>query len=335
MEYDKNEADASDVVDRRGASGGGGAPDLGDILGGALGGGRGRGRGVPLPRGKAGGGMIGLIVVVVLGFLGSKLLGGGGFDISNGGLGGGLGGNSSSGFGQADRGDVAGAAIPESQDPDLEVKTFSNVVISDLNRQWGAWFSAAGRSYPKTKLVLYTGQTSTGCGTGQSGMGPFYCPADSLVYVDLSFFRELQTRFDSPGDFPIAYVIAHEVGHHVQNVLGISEQANREQSNDPDQANEISVRVELQADCLAGVWAHTRYERGQSDPSKRLDDGDIEEALRAAGQIGDDTLQREATGRVRPEAFTHGTSEQRQRWLKRGYDSGDANQCDTFSVDSV
>lgn len=321
MEFDANEADSSDVIDRRGAAGG---------AGGSLGGGMSLPGGFSLPGGRAGGGVVGLIVIVVLAFLGKGLLGGSGFDVDTGSLGSNV---FPGGAGPADQGDVAGAAIPADQDPDLQLKTLSNVVISDLNRSWASYFGDVDRQYRKTKLVLYTGATPTACGTGQSAMGPFYCPPDSLVYIDLAFFQELSTRFSSPGDFAIAYVIAHEVGHHVQNLLGISDRVTELQRDNPDDANSLSVRLELQADCLAGVWAHSRYERGQSDPTKRLDDGDIAEALHAAEQIGDDTLQKEATGRIRPEQFTHGTSAQREQWLKTGYDSGRADDCDTFSVD--
>ena len=324
MEFDESEADTSDVIDRRGAGGGGG------MGGGGGGTGFSPPGGMSLPGGRAGGGIIGLVVIVVLAFLGKGVLGGSGFDVSTGGLGSNV---FPGGAGPADQADVAGAGIPAGQDPDLALKTFSNVIISDLNRSWASYFTGVGKQYSKTKLVLYTGATRTGCGTGQSDMGPFYCPPDSLVYIDLAFFQELTTRFGSPGDFAVAYVIAHEVGHHVQKLLGSNDAVTKLQRDNPDDANALSVRLELQADCLAGVWAHSRYERGQADPTKRLDDGDIAEALHAAEQIGDDTLQKEATGQVHPEQFTHGTSAQREKWLKAGYDSGRADDCDTFAVD--
>jgi predicted metalloprotease len=180
--------------------------------------------------------------------------------------------------------------------------------------------------------VLFAGGVPTGCGNADASVGPFYCPADSLVYLDLSFWNELAGRFGAGGDFAQAYVIAHEVGHHVQNQLGISAQVQDLEQDDPGAANGadgLSVRVELQADCLAGVWAHTTFERNL------LEAGDLEEAIAAATAVGDDTIQRQAVGRVRPDTFTHGTSAQRVRWFRRGYDSGSTDDCDTFSVDSL
>jgi predicted metalloprotease len=179
--------------------------------------------------------------------------------------------------------------------------------------------------------VLFSGGVRSGCGEASSAVGPFYCPADQKVYIDLSFYDELQRRFGAPGDFAQAYVIAHEVGHHVQRLLGITERVEQMRGRmNTAQANALSVRVELQADCFAGIWAH------DADRSKKVvEPGDIDEALNAAAAIGDDRLQRQARGGVNPEAFTHGTSAQRQRWFKRGYESGDMKQCDTFNAQQL
>lgn len=200
-------------------------------------------------------------------------------------------------------------------------------VLGSTEQVWQQQFRAIGRQYEEPRLVLFTGATPSACGTGQAAMGPFYCPLDNKVYLDLDFFRELRSRFGAPGDFAQAYVIAHEIGHHVQNQLGISEkvQQARQQARGEAQANALSVRLELQADCLAGVWAAQANEARQI-----LEAGDIEEALAAATAIGDDRLQKQARGTVVPDAFTHGSSEQRVRWFKRGIDSGDMNQCNTF-----
>jgi predicted metalloprotease len=205
-------------------------------------------------------------------------------------------------------------------------------VITDTNDVWADQFARSGERYDRTKLVVYSGGVQTGCGAATSDAGPFYCPADSLVYLDLSFWNELSGRLGASGDFAQAYVIAHEVGHHVQNQLGISDQVARLEQQHPDEAegaDGLSVRTELQADCLAGVWAHTTYER------KLLDPGDVQEAIAAATAVGDDTIQRSTVGRVRPDTFTHGTSVQRVRWFRRGFDSGSSDDCDTFSLDSL
>ena len=203
-----------------------------------------------------------------------------------------------------------------------------STVLADTEDVWRAQFAAMGAKYPDPKLVLFRGQTPTACGTGQAAMGPFYCPGDQKVYLDLTFFDEMKTRFRAPGDFAQAYVIAHEVGHHVQQVLGISgkvENARRRASE--RESNALSVRLELQADCFAGVWGfHANQAR------HILESGDIEKALNAATQIGDDALQKSASRAVVPESFTHGSSEQRVRWFRRGIESGDLKQCDTFSV---
>ncbi len=199
---------------------------------------------------------------------------------------------------------------------------FVTVVLADTEDVWHAEFRRVGREYVEPTLIVYRGRTGTGCGVGESAMGPFYCPADQRIYIDLSFYDQLAREFQAPGDFAQAYVIAHEVGHHVQNLLGISDQVHA-MRNRPDY-NQQSVRLELQADYLAGVWAHhnRRY----------LEQGDIQEAMRAANQIGDDAIQRRTQGRVVPHAFTHGTSEQRMRWFNRGLESGRIEGGNTFEI---
>jgi predicted metalloprotease len=210
-----------------------------------------------------------------------------------------------------------------------ETAVFVARVLGSTERTWQEQFQRAGRQYQDPKLVLFTGATPTACGTGQTAMGPFYCPLDSKVYIDLAFFNELKSRFRAPGDFAQAYVIAHEVGHHVQHVLGISEkvQSAQQSARSEAQANALSVRLELQADCLAGVWAAQANEARQI-----LETGDVEEALAAATAIGDDRLQKQSRGYVVPDGFTHGTSEQRVRWFRRGIETGDMNQCNTFQA---
>jgi uncharacterized protein len=216
-------------------------------------------------------------------------------------------------------------AVPaDSNDP--KVKFVSRVLWS-TEQVWQSTFSAAGQQYTAPNLEIFSGATQTACGQGQAAMGPFYCPADQKVYIDLSFYQELQERFKAPGDFAQAYVIAHEVGHHVQHLLGTSEkvQQARQQARSEAASNAYSVRLELQADCYAGVWAH------HADQQFRiLETGDIEEALRAATAIGDDALQKQAQGYVVPDSFTHGSSEQRVHWFKQGLQSGKVNDCNTF-----
>ena len=209
---------------------------------------------------------------------------------------------------------------------DDQMAKFVSTVLADTEDVWTKVFSAGGATYHAPKLVLFRGATGTGCGTGQSAMGPFYCPADKKVYIDLSFYDTLRTRLGAPGEFAQAYVIAHEVGHHVQDELGITRKVEELRSRNPNQANALSVRVELQADCFAGLWAK------QSQQSKNwLDPGDIESAMNAAAKIGDDALQGSRGGAVRPESFTHGSSAQRQRWFNAGYQGGTVKGCDTFS----
>jgi predicted metalloprotease len=202
---------------------------------------------------------------------------------------------------------------------------FISVVLKSTEDVWGEVFRQRGQRYEEPAIVLFTDATQSGCGVGQSAMGPFYCPLDRKVYLDLSFFRDLDERFGAPGDFAQAYVVAHEVGHHVQTITGLSEQvADARRQLGRGQSNALSVRQELQADCYAGLWGHYAAQQGLLEP------GDAEEGLRAAAAIGDDRLQRQSGGRVAPESFTHGSSEQRVSWLRRGLEGGDLRACDTF-----
>jgi len=208
-------------------------------------------------------------------------------------------------------------ATPEEE----ELVDFMDAVMGD-NQQ--TWQQLLGAQYQSSALVLFRQATSTACGYGQSASGPFYCPGDGKVYLDLSFFDELHRRFGAPGDFAQAYVIAHEVGHHVQNLLGLERRVRQAQQQSPGTANDLSVRMELQADCFAGVWGHSAAKRG------RLDVDDVDEGLRAAASIGDDRIQRQSGGTVNPESFTHGSSAQRVEWFRRGLESGSPDACDTF-----
>lgn len=292
---------SSHLEDRRGSSGGFGG------LG-----------GLPIGIG-GGGGAIGLIVLLAFLFLGR------GCD---------TGGGSASGFDVEDITDILGQLggtgapaaeedpLDPAQDPDANTVDFISFVLDDVQGFWDGYFDDAGQRYPYAELVLFRNQVQSGCGVASSATGPFYCPADSKAYLDVSFFRELSDRFGAPGDFAQAYVLAHELGHHVQNVLGINEEVRRLQQEDPGRANELSVRLELQADCLAGVWGHSAFQRDL------LSDGDVQEGLEAAAAVGDDRL-----GVDSPENFTHGTSEQRQRWFIEGYDNGNVERCNTFEVD--
>lgn len=208
-----------------------------------------------------------------------------------------------------------------------ELKKFVSVVLAGTEDVWSEMFRQAGRQYRKPTLVLFTDQVNSGCGEAGAQVGPFYCPGDEKLYLDFSFFRDLESRFRAPGDFAQAYVIAHEVGHHVQNLLGTMERVSGAQRQRGEaEANDLSVRLELQADFYAGVWAHYAQRRGL------LEQGDIEEALSAASAVGDDRLQRESQGFVVPDSFTHGSSEQRIRWFRKGMETGDIRQGDTFGV---
>lgn len=218
---------------------------------------------------------------------------------------------------------------PYNESPEeAHLREFVSVVLADTEDAWGAIFAAAGRTYEQPSLVLFSGAVESACGFAQAAVGPFYCPGDRKVYIDLSFYKDLQDRFGAPGDFAQAYVVAHEVGHHVQTLLGISERnmAARQRASEAE-ANALSVRQELQADCFAGIWAHN------ADRSRQLlEAGDIEEGLNAAAAIGDDRLQKQSQGYVAPESFTHGSSEQRVRWFKRGFEQGSVAACDTFAT---
>ena len=283
------------IEDRRG-QGDGSSADLSGMTTAVLGGMLGR---------KGAGGIGGLGILLVIGFiLVSGVLSGGGGLSGLTGLGGGVAG--------------PGATL----NPTGETDAFVAAVVSDVQDFWAETFSQSGREYPETKLVLFDGSTSSGCGVASAATGPFYCPADQKVYLDLGFFDELKSRFKAPGDFAMAYVIAHEFGHHIQTVTGISDEVQKEVAADGSRRNELSIKQELQADCLAGVWAHSAM--------AELDPGDIEEALTAAAAVGDDRIQATTSGRIDPETWTHGSSEQRQAWFTTGYTSGNVADCDTF-----
>lgn len=216
-------------------------------------------------------------------------------------------------------------AVAPVQDPGEEpMVEFISWVLDDGQNTWHRIFTQSGQAYQDARLVLFRNNVASGCGYAQSAMGPFYCPADRKVYIDLGFYGELDRRFGAPGDFAQAYVLAHELGHHVQTLLGTNEEVRRAQQRNPDQANPLSVKLELQADCYAGVWAHSTARRDLLEP------GDVEEGLRAAAAVGDDRMQKEVTGTVRPESFTHGSSTDRMRWFKAGLESGDPRRCNTF-----
>ena len=277
--------ESDNVEDRRGQSG--------SPMGG--------GGGLRLPSGK--GGIVLLIIVLVAGYYGVDLTG-----------------------------MLTGEPVSQQQTTqrsispqDEEAAKFTKVILADTEDTWGAIFKDMGRQYPQPKLVMYRGATRTACGTGQSVMGPFYCPADSTVYIDLSFYDEMRNKLGAGGDFAQGYVIAHEVGHHVQKLLGIESKVRQLQQNASQaEANRLSVKMELQADCFAGVWGYNMQKQDY------METGDLQEALNAAEAIGDDRLQQQSQGRVVPDSFTHGTSQQRYTWFKRGFDSGDPAQCNTF-----
>jgi uncharacterized protein len=265
---------------------------------------------------KLGGGSA---VVVVLVALVSQALG---VDLS--GLLGGGGGGPSQSSGPSPSDQPSQAPRPEN-DPDRELVEFIHFVIDDIQNAFAKQFAAEGKKYERAKLVIFTEAVDTGCGLSSSAIGPFYCPPDHRAYIDLSFYRELKSRFGAPGDFAQAYVLAHEIGHHLQNILGTDDRVRAQQRSDRRRENELSVRMELQADCYAGVWAHSTSQRAI------LEKGDVEEALGAAAAIGDDRLQKGAGREVNPETWTHGSSEQRVRWFKKGMESGSLAACDTFA----
>ena len=266
-------------------------------------------RGMPVGRGAAVGGGIGTLVLVLLamyfGVDPSVILQG------------------------TDPGDSRPApSVQQRPGRDDQLRDFVSVVLADTEDTWRELFKQMGRQYQEPKLVLFSGAVQSACGFAQAAVGPFYCPGDKKVYIDLSFYRDLRERIGAPGDFAQAYVIAHEVGHHVQNLLGIAERIHSAQGRrSQTEVNALQVRMELQADCLAGVWASNAQRARQI-----LEPGDIEEGLNAASAIGDDRLQRQSQGRVVPESFTHGSSAQRVRWFKRGIETGDLGQCDTFTA---
>ena len=229
------------------------------------------------------------------------------------------------------------APLPREADPDADLVDFLSVVLDDNQLFWDEVFTRSDLEYRYADLVLFEGFTESGCGGADERYGPHYCPLDENVYIELGFFRTLQTRFGATGDLAPAYVLSHEIAHHVQTVLGINQQVRDQQQADPSSANDLSIRMELQADCFAGVWASTVYvdatETVEGDRTLELEPGEIHEAMEAAAAVGDDRIQEAATGRTDPESWTHGSSEQRERWFQTGYDTGDPASCDTFSVD--
>ena len=303
MKWQRGAADNQDVIDERGSSsagGGGGGFSFPMGTGGRVGGGA---------------GLIGVIVAVAIALLGGGSSGGGlTFP------------QVQAPFGTGVQ-SPSGGAIPRSQDPEKDLRDFSAYVFTNVQKTWAGLFEQQGRTYEHAKLVLYRRGVRTACGAASSSAGPFYCPGDQRVYLDLSFYDEMRSSLGASGDFAWAYVIAHEMGHHVQQQLGTEAQVRRLQGDDPSKRNALSVRLELQADCYAGAWAHR--------VASSLQAGDAEEALGAASAVGDDRLQKQATGQIRPDTFTHGTSEQRVRWFRAGQDSGEPAACDTFSADSL
>jgi uncharacterized protein len=285
------------VEDRRGAGGGG----LGGMRMGGLGGG-----GIPIPVGGGLGGIVLVIIIIVV----MNLLGGGGGTIPSGGLQGGQGG------------------VISSLSPDDDPGQFVNSVTVDVQAYWEAKFAESNKDYPETVTVLFTDATQSGCGAASAQTGPFYCPADQKVYLDTAFFDELSSRFGAPGDFAQAYVIAHEYGHHVQDVLGSL-------ANAQTGGNEGSIRVELQADCYAGMWANSVWKTPDQSAVESITEADVQEAINAAEAVGDDRIQEQATGTIHKDTWTHGSSEQRARWFNTGFRQGSLQACDTFAAPSV
>jgi uncharacterized protein len=291
--------DSDDVVDRRGEAG----PSSG--------------MGFPFPMGGqrasgGGGSIMGLLFLLFIGWILGvnplKMLGGGGMPDMSGGS-------------PAAQSSGPVQASASEQDSFTRMKKIS----ASTNAVWGAIFQRSGEQYPAPKINIFRNAVQTACGIGQSSAGPFYCPGDRQVYLDLAFFDELATRFGAPGDFAQAYVVAHEVGHHIQTITGVEEKVRRAQRG--GNKNELQVRMELQADCYAGIWTH-HAQQSQGI----LEQGDLEEGLKAAFAVGDDTIQKQTQGYVQPDSFTHGSAQQRMDWFKRGYQSGDIQSCDTFSA---
>jgi predicted metalloprotease len=308
MEW-KGRRQSSNVEDQRGAGSSGGRSPFG----------RSGGFRIPMGSGggaRGGGGMsIGTIVILVVIYFALKMMG---IDLLQ--VMGEGGSPSIPGFEQTEN------ATQRSSPQEEERKAFMATVLAETEDTWNGIFQSAGQTYEEPKMVLFSGQIQSACGFASSASGPFYCPGDRKVYLDMSFFDELAQKFDASGDFAQAYVVAHEVGHHVQNLTGVLPRFNQQRRTMSEvQANQMSIRVELQADCYAGIWGKFTEQKGL------LETGDLEEALNAATQIGDDTLQKRTQGYVVPESFNHGTSEQRRRWFKRGYDTGRVDACDTFS----
>ena len=293
------------VEDRRGAGGGGG---LGGFGMGGLGG------GIPIP---VGGGIGGIVVVIIIIVVLNFLSGSGSLSGGLGGLGGEPGG---------------GGGVPASLDPNDTSGQFVNAVTVDVQRFWADRFQAAGKSYTQTLTVLFTDQTQSGCGVASSATGPFYCPSDQKVYLDTAFFDQLRSQFGAPGDFAQAYVVAHEFGHHVQDELGIMDSVAQQQQSNPSSVNDLSIRLELQADCLAGVWAHSVYTTPDQSDIESITDQDVKDALNAAAAVGDDRIQEQATGTIDRESWTHGSAEQRSTWFNNGFKGGTTENCDTFGV---
>ena len=300
----RGQKQSDNVEDRRGARG----PSLGGL------------------GGRGGGGMLNLLPMVfkLLGFKGGLIavLAIGAYGLFSGNLGTMLGTGGIQPAGNQQAGPIKQSSAEK------ELVSFVSVVLADTETTWHSLFKQMGGNYKEPKLILFRGAVQSACGLGQAATGPFYCPADQKVYIDLSFYDDLRNRFKAPGDFAQAYVIAHEVGHHVQTLLGISKKVHEAKSSlSQVKANKLSVLQELQADCFAGIWAHN------ADKSRKLlEQGDVEEALTAASAIGDDRLQKQSQGHVTPDSFTHGSSAQRVRWFKTGLQSGDLKQCDTFSA---
>ena len=303
-------SDRVEVEDRRGGGGFGGLGSGGlGGFGGGLGGGLG---GLPI---RTGGGLGGLLLLLLFLWISGAFSGSG-----TGGVG---------GLGNA--GNQGGAAPFTSLDPNDNEGQFINAVTVDVQDFWSAQFAAANKPYTTTVTVLFTGQTQSGCGVASSDTGPFYCPGDQKVYLDLGFFDQLATQFQAPGQFAQAYVVAHEYGHHVQDELGIMDQVNSEQQSDPSKANALSIRLELQADCLAGVWANSVWKNPDNTNVESITQADVQDALTAAAAVGDDRIQEQATGTIDKETWTHGSSDQRVKWFTAGFNGGTTDSCDTFS----